>query len=84
MTPLASEEIRQVMTGHLQALHQHYGEVMGVRIARKHLGWYILNVASPAGESFRQQFNQLTCPSSQLDAVNRFFEQQNISQERAA
>lgn len=84
MAPPSSEEMQQVMTGHLQALHQHYGQVMGVRIARKHLGWYLLNVDSPAGESFRQQFNQLTCPSSQLDAVNRFFEQQNISQERAA
>ncbi|MGO1719199.1 MAG: tRNA dihydrouridine synthase DusB, partial [Luteimonas sp.] len=34
------EEVRDVLIGHLQALHAFYGEPAGVRIARKHLGWY--------------------------------------------
>ncbi len=29
-----------MLLGHLQALHAFYGEPAGVRIARKHLGWY--------------------------------------------
>lgn len=84
LTPPPIAEIQQVLSRHLQALHRHYGEIMGVRIARKHIGWYLHNLNTAAGESFRQGFNQLSCPSGQTDAVNRFFEQQNLSQERAA
>jgi tRNA-dihydrouridine synthase B len=36
-TPL---EVRDILVGHLQHLHEFYGDVSGVRIARKHLGWY--------------------------------------------
>src|SRR5688572_13953967 len=34
------QEVRDVLIGHLHHLHEFYGEVSGVRIARKHLGWY--------------------------------------------
>ena len=34
------EEIRSVMLEHVRAMHVFYGETMGVRIARKHVGWY--------------------------------------------
>jgi tRNA-dihydrouridine synthase B len=37
-------EIREILLGHLQALHAFYGEEAGVRIARKHLGWYVKSV----------------------------------------
>jgi tRNA-dihydrouridine synthase B len=33
-------EVRDILLGHLDDLHAFYGEPMGVRIARKHLGWY--------------------------------------------
>src|SRR5690606_6475097 len=33
-------EVRDLLLEHLQALHAFYGEQAGVRIARKHLGWY--------------------------------------------
>jgi tRNA-dihydrouridine synthase B len=33
-------EIRDILLGHLEHLHAFYGEENGVRIARKHLGWY--------------------------------------------
>jgi tRNA-dihydrouridine synthase B len=35
------EEIRQVLTEHLTDHYAFYGEHSGVRIARKHIGWYI-------------------------------------------
>ncbi|MEE4330983.1 MAG: tRNA dihydrouridine synthase DusB, partial [Wenzhouxiangella sp.] len=34
------EEVCAILIGHLRALHAFYGEIAGVRIARKHLGWY--------------------------------------------
>ena len=33
-------EVRDILLGHLEHLHAFYGEENGVRIARKHLGWY--------------------------------------------
>ncbi|HEU4516678.1 MAG TPA: tRNA dihydrouridine synthase DusB [Steroidobacteraceae bacterium] len=33
-------EVRAIMLSHLEALYSFYGEAKGVRVARKHLGWY--------------------------------------------
>ena len=33
-------EVRDIMLSHLEALYSFYGESHGVRVARKHLGWY--------------------------------------------
>jgi tRNA-dihydrouridine synthase B len=38
--PPAIEEVRVIMLSHLEALYSFYGEMKGVRVARKHLGWY--------------------------------------------
>jgi tRNA-dihydrouridine synthase B len=37
---LSRAEVRDIILGHLDALYAFYGEDSGVRIARKHLGWY--------------------------------------------
>lgn len=34
-------EVHTVMRVHLQRLHAFYGEIHGVRVARKHIGWYL-------------------------------------------
>jgi len=36
-----SAEIHDVMRDHLQRLHEFYGETHGVKVARKHIGWYL-------------------------------------------
>lgn len=41
LAPPGNDEIRQILSSHIDALHQFYGETMGVRIARKHVGWYL-------------------------------------------
>jgi tRNA-dihydrouridine synthase B len=38
--PPLLEEVRAIMLSHLEALYSFYGEAKGVRVARKHLGWY--------------------------------------------
>ncbi len=38
--PPLLEEVRAIMISHLEALYSFYGEMKGVRVARKHLGWY--------------------------------------------
>ncbi len=64
-------EKHQIIREHLIALHQFYGELMGVRIARKHVGWYLLT--EPHGRNFRSIFNQIEDAQSQLQALDQFF-----------
>ena len=48
---------------------------MGPRIARKHVGWYLLHQAQLPG--FRQHFNALTSTAEQVTALTDYFEQQH-------
>jgi len=41
LPPPKSSEIHSVMSDHLRRLHDFYGEQLGVKIARKHVGWYL-------------------------------------------
>jgi tRNA-dihydrouridine synthase B len=74
------EAQRDIILGHLHELHQFYGEFTGVRVARKHIGWYIQNLESGASTysyqnvNFRSVFNQLEDPAGQLRALNVFFD----------
>jgi tRNA-dihydrouridine synthase B len=38
--PLLRPQIRDIILTHLEALYAFHGETSGLRIARKHLGWY--------------------------------------------
>ncbi|MDP5008551.1 MAG: tRNA dihydrouridine synthase DusB [Glaciimonas sp.] len=71
--PLVSE-VRHLMDAHLREHYQFYGEYLGVRTARKHIGWYVRDL--PRGEEFRQQMNLLEDCEQQLVAVNSFFDMQ--------
>ena len=74
------EEVRHLMSEHLQAHYAFYGEFVGVRTARKHIGWYVQDL--PGGETFRQQMNRLESTAEQLLAVDKFFESQHSLGER--
>ncbi len=65
-------EIRAVILEHLQDHYSLYGEAVGVRTARKHLGWYSTSLAG--GAAFRHEINQLEDTAAQIAAVNRFFD----------
>lgn len=73
-------EVRALMSGHLQAHYAFYGEFMGLRTARKHIGWYVRDL--PGGEEFRQRMNRLESCEEQLAAVDAFFESQFAYGER--
>jgi tRNA-dihydrouridine synthase B len=68
-----AEDIRNVLVGHLSDLYAFYGELSGVRIARKHIGWYLRTVAG--GEQYRRHINTLESATRQLDAVHAFFDE---------
>jgi tRNA-dihydrouridine synthase B len=69
--PLVAE-LRRLLLAHLQDHYTLYGEVMGVRTARKHIGWYVR--ALPGGEAFRQDMNLLDDTTSQLRAVAAYLD----------
>ncbi|KAA0694829.1 tRNA dihydrouridine synthase DusB [Halopseudomonas laoshanensis] len=62
---------QSILQEHLQALHTFYGEHQGVRIARKHVGWYLQTL--PGAEDFRRRFNQLECSEQQRRNIQTFF-----------
>ena len=49
----AAAEMRAIALEHLEGIYALYGEELGVRIARKHIGWYTR--ALPGGEAFRRE-----------------------------
>lgn len=79
----SSDEVNHTLSQHLHELHAFYGDMMGVRIARKHVGWYLKHHSQHAGnkvlasnyEQCRQSFNRIDNSQEQLDAINHFFTQ---------
>ncbi len=72
-----AEEVRDTLLEHLQALYRFYGDYAGIRIARKHVGWYIRQRQSAEqrqhSESFRKEFNQIEETELQQSAIRSFF-----------
>ena len=76
-------EIERILLEHLTALHAFYGDLMGVRIARKHVGWYLATL--PGAREFRAAFNRLESTDAQYTSVRQFFaERHNKGEEVAA
>lgn len=65
--------IRDVINQHISHLHQFYGPVMGVKIARKHIGWYFNNISDSLRPLVKESY-VLNQPDSQLDFVNNIFD----------
>ncbi len=63
-------EIRNVLVQHLQDLYALYGEQAGVRVARKHVGWYVRGLSGAI--EFRHAMNKLETGQSQVAAVEDF------------
>jgi tRNA-dihydrouridine synthase B len=65
------EQVQTILLGHLHAVHAFYGEQMGVRIARKHLGWYARD--RPENHAFRAVVNQAVTAETQLRLTHDYF-----------
>jgi len=56
---------------HYDAILEHYGIQAGVRIARKHLGWYSKGLVGSA--EYRSEINLLTDPAMVRARINAFY-----------
>lgn len=72
MDELPAQEVKTIMLGHVNALHEFYGEYLGPRIARKHVGWY-LKEHEQASE-FRRTFNAIEAAPLQIEALEGYFD----------
>jgi len=73
-------EAQRLMDEHLSVHYMFYGDYLGLRTARKHIGWYVREL--PGGESFRQSMNLIDDAQMQRDAVRSFFDSQIAYGER--
>jgi len=69
--PPSLDEVQNVLINHLENLYDFYGSYMGVRIARKHIGWYCKH--HPNTDLFKQQIVRVESTTEQLDLVTEFF-----------
>ncbi|HGM0469513.1 TPA: tRNA dihydrouridine synthase DusB, partial [Neisseria gonorrhoeae] len=69
---LSLAECRAAILNHIRAMHAFYGETVGVRIARKHIGWYIGEM--PDGEQARREINRLDNAAAQYDTLAGYLE----------
>jgi len=66
------EQIQHTMHRHLQKLYDFYGDTNGVRIARKHIGWYFSHLGSLPAE-LKDLINKANRPDRQLARVDAAF-----------
>lgn len=64
-------EYQNTMLQHVMGLHGLYGDTLGVRIARKHVGWYAQNLLN--GMMLRKNFNLLNSATEQLALLEKHF-----------
>ncbi len=61
----SQREIAEIALSHIAELHAFYGPAGGVRIARKHIGWYLNNFSH--AQALRQALLRELEPAAQLD-----------------
>jgi tRNA-dihydrouridine synthase B len=65
--PTADQQLA-ILRRHVSELHKFYGEFTGVRVARKHVGWYLQTRQDTAAQ--RKTFNRLALPHEQLHYID--------------
>ncbi|MDP3226856.1 MAG: tRNA dihydrouridine synthase DusB [Acidovorax sp.] len=67
LAPPLVAEVRRLLLDHLHDHYSLYGELTGVRSARKHIAWYLR--ALPGGEELRAHINTIEDCNTQWQAV---------------
>jgi len=72
LAPPSPTAVRDILLGHLDDLYAFYGEQQGLRIARKHLGWYAKDRAENA--AFRAVANRAESAAEQQRLTREYFD----------
>ena len=68
-------ELRDIMLDHLDELHRFYGELTGVRVARKHLTWYCNSLVN--ADEFRHRVVRVESASEQISLTKAYFDRED-------
>ena len=63
---------RDILLRHYAMMLDHHGRDPGVRLARKHIGWYSKGL--PGSAEFRAEVNRMSDADAVLDHVRRFYD----------
>ena len=78
----APQEVASIVLDHVDRMHDFYGAVQGVRIARKHIAWYARCMAGY--DSFRERVNHAVTVEEQRQLVAAFFAAPTTLEEKLA
>lgn len=80
LAPPLVAEVRQLLREHLHDHYTLYGDYLGVRTARKHIGWYLKGL--PGAEDFRRHLNRIDDCQRQVLAVSDYLDHINQGMDR--
>jgi tRNA-dihydrouridine synthase B len=80
--PPSAGEVHRVMRAHMRQLHEAYGEETGVRVARKHIVWYLDGRADAAAT--RRRLMRAESAAEQFNLLAAYFEQSSRPEDLAA
>ena len=80
LAPPTVAEVRELLLEHLQDHYGLYGELTGVRSARKHIAWYVRSL--PGGDELRRHINTIDDCQAQWQAVASYFDALGSQMER--
>lgn len=72
---LSRTEVRDIILAHLDSLYAFYGEETGVRIARKHLGWYCEQCFRDSACSVRRDLMGAASTAAQFALAGKHFDE---------
>ncbi|MDX1454833.1 MAG: tRNA dihydrouridine synthase DusB [Gammaproteobacteria bacterium] len=68
------DEVRDILLEHLENLYGFYGEYSGLRIARKHIGWYLKSADNKTeADAFRKRIMRVETAREQTELVAGYF-----------
>ena len=70
LPPPCTEDVRLLLLAHLEDHYRFYGDHLGLRTARKHIGWYLRPLVG--GDAFCDEMNRIEDCAAQSAAVDRF------------
>lgn len=80
LAPPLVAEVRHLLREHLHDHYTLYGDYLGVRTARKHIGWYLKGL--PGAEDFRRYLNLIDDCQRQVLAVSDYLDHINQGMDR--
>lgn len=80
LAPPLVAEVRHLLREHLHDHYTLYGDYLGVRTARKHIGWYLKGL--PGAEDFRRNLNLIDDCQRQVLAVSDYLDHINQGMDR--